>query len=281
MAGYNFHWQIFFDSIFNPDSQIRTGVLLTVSIAVAAQLLGVVLGTIAALAKMSKRVYFSLLARFYVWVIRGTPFLVQVMIIFFGFSLAGIYNWPDQQLGPALISGNVQAGVVALGLCEGAYFSEIVRAGILAIDPGQMEAGKSLGMTYALAMRRIVLPQAARVIIPPLGNDFNSMLKNTSLLVMISVPELFVVFTYKNGSGPYQFRPFELFLAAAVWYLALTTLWGFVQSWLERRVGKSTRESGSGGFRERFLGRWGRQRVLEAGAAAEGNRTLEARDVDR
>ncbi len=101
--------------------------------------------------------------------------------------------------GPIDLAGAVQAGIFALGVNEGAYMTEIVRAGILAVDPGQMEAAKSLGMTYRQAMRRIVLPQAARVIIPPLGNEFNNMLKTTSLLVIISVPELYVVFSRKQG----------------------------------------------------------------------------------
>ena len=118
--------------------------------------------------------------------------------------------------------------------------SEIVRAGIISIDRGQMEAAKSLGMTYGLAMRRIVLPQAARVIIPPLGNEFNNMLKTTSLLVFISVEDIWGVFSNKNGSGSTSFHPFELFLAAAVWYLLLTTIWGVVQGRIERRLGKGT-----------------------------------------
>ena len=147
-----------------------------------------------------------------------------------------MYTWPDINIfGFAVIPGAVQAGIVALGLNEGAYMTEIVRAGIISVDPGQMEAAKSLGMTYGKAMRRIVLPQAARVIIPPLGNEFNNMLKTTSLLVIISVPELYVVFSRKQGNF---FAPFEFFLAAAVWYLLLTTIWGVIQAWIERRLGR-------------------------------------------
>src|SRR5438552_18489665 len=102
--------------------------------------------------------------------------------------------------------------------------SEIVRAGILSIDPGQLEASKSLGMTYSKAMRRIVLPQAARVIVPPLGNEVNNMLKTTSLLVVLgNVPELYVAFPRMNASGPTVFPPFEPFMAAASWYLLLTS----------------------------------------------------------
>ena len=115
------------------------------------------------------------------------------------------------------ITGAIQAGTLALAINEGAYMAEIVRAGIEAIDTGQMEAAKSLGMTYGLAMRRIVLPQAAKVIIPPLGNEFNNMMKTTSLMKVISAAELFFGFTQVNAR---LFKPFELFIAASLYYLA-------------------------------------------------------------
>jgi len=141
---------------------------------------------------------------------------------------------------------------VALGVNEGAYMTEIVRAGILAIDPGQMEAAKSLGMTYRKAMRRIVLPQAARVIVPPLGNEFNNMLKTTSLMAVISVTELFRV---AQGVYAVTFKPFEVFLGVAVYYLALTTIWSLIQSVIERRIGASTtRGEEVPGLRARLLG---------------------------
>jgi polar amino acid transport system permease protein len=113
-------------------------------------------------------------------------------------------------------------------------------------------------MTYRLAMRRIVLPQAARVIVPPLGNEFNNMLKTTSLLVVLgNVPDLYVTFSRKNGSGPTSFHPFELFLAAAVWYLLLTTLWTLVQAWIERRLGQADVREERRGLVDRLLGAGG------------------------
>jgi polar amino acid transport system permease protein len=256
VAAYNYDWDIFFRSIFAPDGLIIRGVLLTVSIAVASQAIGVVLGTLAALARMSRLVPLRLLGGFYVWFFRGTPLLVQIAFIYFGLGVTGIYKWPDVVLPGTdfVIEGAWQAGIFALGINEGAYMSEIVRAGILSIDRGQMEAAKSLGMTYGVAMRRIVLPQAARIIVPPLGNEFNNMLKTTSLLVVISVPELYVVFAQKNGSGSTSFHPFELFLAAAVWYLLLTTIWGVVQAWIERRLGKGTGSEAEPGLRARLVG---------------------------
>ena len=151
-----------------------------------------------------------------------------------------IFRWDDVNIGGFVIAGTILAGITALALNEGAYMTEIVRAGIMAIDSGQMEAARSLGMTYVQAMRRIVLPQAARVIVPPLGNEFNNMLKTTSLLFVISVQELFVTFQILNGNGPTSFHPFELFLACAVWFLLLTTIWGFIQGIIERRLAKGT-----------------------------------------
>jgi polar amino acid transport system permease protein len=125
---------------------------------------------------------------------------------------------------------------------------EIIRAGIDAVDKGQLEAARSLGMTYRLAMRRIVLPQAARVIVPPLGNEFNNMMKTSSLLFFIGVYELFgdADVHYSN-----TFKPVEYFLAVAFWYLVLTTAWSLVQARIERRLAASERGDELT-FRERF-----------------------------
>ncbi|HVA86054.1 MAG TPA: amino acid ABC transporter permease [Candidatus Saccharimonadales bacterium] len=258
VAVYQYDWSIFFRSIFQPDGLILGGLALTVSIAVVSQFIGVVLGTFAALGRMARAWPLRVISRFYIWFFRGTPLLVQLSFIYFGLGVAGIYRWPDFVVPGTgfTINGAWQAGIVALGLNEGAYMSEIVRAGILSIDRGQMEAAKSLGMTYRLGMRRIVLPQAARVIVPPLGNEFNNMLKTTSLLIVIGVLELYGVFSAKNGSGDTSFHPFELFLAAAVWYLLLTTIWGVVQGRLERHFGRGTdTESDALGLRARLIGR--------------------------
>lgn len=237
-SAYHYDWGILADSIVHPDNLILFGIWLTVSISVVSQAIGVLLGVFGAVAKTSKFLPARIVGSFYVWLFRGTPLLVQLSFLFFGLSITHIYTWPPITLGGITIPPEIQAGVFALGVNEGAYMSEIVRAGILSIDPGQMEAAKSLGMTYGKAMRRIVLPQAARVIVPPLGNEFNNMLKTTSLLVILgNVPELYVTFSRKNASGPTVFHPFELFLAAAIWYLALTTIWGFIQSRIERRLG--------------------------------------------
>jgi polar amino acid transport system permease protein len=254
-SAYHYNWNIFLDSIFRPDSLILTGVWLTLSISVISQIIGVILGIFGALAKTAKFLPFRIIGAIYVWLFRGTPLLVQISFFFYGLSITKLYTWPAIDLFGISIPGEIQAGIFALGVNEGAYMSEIVRAGILSIDPGQLEAAKSLGMTYAKAMRRIILPQAARVIVPPLGNEFNNMLKTTSLLVALgAVPELYVTFSRKNASGPTVFHPFELFLAAAVWYLLLTTIWSVIQAWIERRLGAGYGGEKPPSLRERLFG---------------------------
>jgi polar amino acid transport system permease protein len=253
-SSYRYRWDYFFDDIFRPDGLIIQGVLLTVFIAVISQTMGVVLGVFGALGKMARALPLRLIAEVYIWVFRGTPLLVQIMIIYYGLGVTGIYRFPPiTALGP-FGEGAVQAGILALGINEGAYMSEIVRAGILSIDPGQAEAGKALGMTYRQIMSRIVLPQAARVIVPPLGNEFNNMLKTTSLLVIVGTRELFVTFQQKNASGPQSAHPFEIFLAAAVWFLLLTTIWSVIQSRIERRLGKGVGGETGPSLRERLFG---------------------------
>ena len=254
-SSYQYNWNIVVDSVIRPDHLILSGVWLTLSISVVSQLIGVILGVFGAVGRISRLAPIRWAAAFYVWFFRGTPLLVQISFLYFGLGVTGVYNFPDLVLLGITIPGKVQAGIIALGVNEGAYMTEIVRAGILAIDPGQMEAAKSLGMTYRRAMRRIVLPQAARVIVPPLGNEFNNMLKTTSLLVIISVPELYVTFSRKNASGPTVFHPFELFIAAAIWYLLLTSVWGLIQAQIERRLARGTNAAVNAGpgMRERLF----------------------------
>jgi polar amino acid transport system permease protein len=256
-TAYHYDWSIFFNSLFAPDPRIIQGLFLTVSIAVTAQIIGVVLGVLGALGRMSRRRLVRAVANLYVWVFRGTPLLVQIMILYYGLLNTGLLRWDDIVVGSFVIAGAVQAGIFALGVNEGAYMTEIVRAGIIAIDPGQLEAAKSLGMTYGQAMRRIVLPQAARVIVPPLGNEFNNMLKTTSLLTLISVQELFVTFQILNANGADSFHPFELFFACAIWFLLLTTIWSLIQGRIERRLargGPGTPVANGPGLAARLLG---------------------------
>ena len=253
---YQFDWNTFWQYVWPPtalrDPLILTGLVVTIVVSIVAQALGVVLGLFVALGKASKFAPIRWLANSYIWFFRSTPLLVQMSLLYFGLGVTHIFDFPDVTLGPLTIKGAIQAGTLALAINEAAYMAEIIRAGIEAIDPGQMEAAKSLGMTYSLAMRRIILPQAIKVIIPPLGNEFNSMMKSTSLMVVISATELFYGFTQVNAR---LFKPFELFIAASIYYLAMTTIWSLIQSRIERRLGERKGVvRGPGAFQRLFTG---------------------------
>jgi len=247
-------WHVVWVRIAHPDHVFFLALVRTVYIAVIAQVMGVLLGLLAALMRMSRAWPLRSLSGIYVWIFRGTPLLVQIFFIYYGANeLLGFTLIPNSlQLGLFSLDGAIVGGILALGINEGAYMREIVRAGIDSIDKGQMEAAKSLGMRYGMAMRRIVLPQAARVIVPPLGNEFNNMLKNTSLLFTIGVYEMFAdaEIGYSNS-----FLPAEYFLAVAFWYLVLTTVWAFIQAAIERRLAASERGEELS-FRERLLTAW-------------------------
>jgi polar amino acid transport system permease protein len=234
-------WHIIWERIFHPDHVFFRAMYTTVYIAVIAQVMGVVLGLIAALMRQSKMLPLRLLSGLYVLIFRGTPLLVQIFFVYFGANLLlGFTLIPNSlDLGLFSLDGAVVAGILALGINEGAYMREIIRAGIDAIDRGQMEAARSLGMTYRLAMQRIVLPQAARVIVPPLGNEFNNMLKTTSLVFTIGVYEMFADAEIRYSQ---TFKPVEYFLAVAFWYLVLTGIWTVIQAQIERRLAQSERE---------------------------------------
>jgi polar amino acid transport system permease protein len=203
--------------------------------AVLAQTTGVVLGLGVALARLSKIPVFRWGATFYSWAWRGTPILVQLLIVYTGVAAAGIYRYPEFTIGPFVIAGAVQAAFIALSLNEAAYMGEIFRAAIQAIDRGQTDAARAIGMTPTTAFRWVILPQAARIVIPPLGNEFTLMIKGTSLLSVIGVRELFGTVEDINSA---TFRTFELFLVAAIWYLLLTTVMSIGQRAIEARLGR-------------------------------------------
>jgi polar amino acid transport system permease protein len=238
-----FDWSFFWQYLLRPSSVYLNGLGLTLSISVISQGLGTVLGLFAALARISRHWLLQAPARLFIWAMRGTPLLVQIVFIYTGLAAANIFRFEDLNLGIVTLPGNIQAGIVALTLNEAAYMAEIIRAGIGSVDVGQTEASKSLGMTYGLYMRRIILPQAARVVVPPLGNEFNGMLKNTTLLSVIGVPELLLATQMVTSA---TFRVFELYLVVACYYLTLTTLWGFVQQFLERKFGEPASPAAGG-----------------------------------
>src|SRR4051794_12231789 len=247
-------WHILWQRIFHPDHVFFLALWRTVYISVLAQIFGVALGLIAALMRMSRFGLLRLLSGLYVLVFRGTPVIVQIFFVYFGANLLfGFTLIPNSvNVGLFTIDGAAFAGIIALGINEGAYMREIIRAGIDSVDKGQMEAAKSLGMWNSLAMRRVVLPQAARIIVPPLGNEFNNMMKTTSLVAFIGVTELF-----QNAEIGYSqtFKPVEYFLGVAFWYLVLTTIWSFIQAYIERRLAASDRGEELT-FRERLVAAW-------------------------
>src|SRR5204863_2424171 len=156
-----FEWHVFWQRIFHPDHVFVLALWRTIYISVCAQVLGVVLGLVAALMRLSRLAPLRWLSGLYVLIFRGTPVIVQIFFVYFGANLLfGFTLIPRTvHLGLFEVDGAAFAGIVALGINEGAYMREIIRAGIDAVDKGQMEAAKSLGMPYRLAMRRIVLPQ--------------------------------------------------------------------------------------------------------------------------
>jgi polar amino acid transport system permease protein len=215
---------------------IRNGFLATIYVAVGAQALGMALGLPAALGRLSRSPLARAAAGAYVTYFRGTPLIVQISLLYFGSAALGLYRFPELGLFGLEVPGVAQAGILALGINKGAYVAEILRAGILSVDEGQLDAARALGMTRRQALRRVVLPQALRVSVPALGNEFNAVLKDTSLLVVIGGAELFAAFRELNAR---LFLPFELFLAMSLYYLALTTVWSLVQSRLiERRLAR-------------------------------------------
>lgn len=247
----HFDWPFFWHYLLAPSATYLHGLMLTIVLSVVSQTLGTMIGLFAALGRISNIRPVISIVRLYVWVMRGVPLLVQIIFIYTGLAAANILRFHDINLGPLVIPGNVQAGIVALSLNEGAYMAEIIRAGIASVDRGQTEAARSLGMTYPLLMRRIVLPQAARFIIPPLGNEFNSMLKNSTLVSVIGVQELLLTTETLTSA---TFRVFELYSVVALYYLTLTTLWGFAQAYIERQFNRSQVREVRPDFTSRFFG---------------------------
>jgi polar amino acid transport system permease protein len=224
-------------------SRVLQGLVTTLELTVLCMAIGIVIGVLLAIMRLSANPLVSGASWLYIWLFRGTPVLVQ--ILFWGYFSA---LYPRLSLGIPLgpqfahFSANSAitpfvAGMLALGLNEGAYMAEIVRAGIISVEEGQTEAAQSLGMTRLQTMRRIVLPQAMRVIVPPTGNETISMLKTTSLVSVIAVTDLLysVQLIYAVN-----YRTIPLLIVASIWYLIVTTVLSFGQYYLERYFGRGT-----------------------------------------
>jgi polar amino acid transport system permease protein len=221
--------------------EVLSGLLVTLELTVLAMAIGIVLGVVLAVMRLSPNPLVAGAAWSYVWLFRGTPVLVQ--LLFWNF-VSALYPTIDLGIpfGPSFIHGDANklitpfvAAILGLGLNEGAYMSEIVRAGMISVDEGQTEAAHALGMTRLQTMRRIVLPQAMRVIIPPTGNETISMLKTTSLVSVIAYAELLYSAQLIYSVS---FRQIPLLLVASAWYLIMTTVLSIGQYYLERRFAR-------------------------------------------
>jgi polar amino acid transport system permease protein len=199
------------------------GAVVTVQISLVSMALALVLGLFAALGRLSRSRFWRVLSGFYVEVVRGTPLLVQLFIVYYGLPNYGILLDP------------FTAGFLTLGVHYGAYLSEVYRAGILAVDRGQWEAAYSIGMSRATVMREIILPQAIRTILPPVGNYFISMLKDSALVATISVTELLRAGQLRVAI---TFRAMDIYLMVAAIYLAMSYVLSLLISALERRTSR-------------------------------------------
>ena len=226
-----YHWDVYFQYLF--DTRIAAAAGWTIALTVLAMLIGIIGGAIVAVLRMSENPVLSTVAWFYLWVFRGTP--VYVQLVFWGL-LGTIYSTIDLGVTEVdlstVLSNTFVLAFVGLGLNESAYMAEIVRAGIQAVPEGQTEASKALGMSWWQTVRRTILPQAMRIIIPPTGNEFISLLKTTSLV--IAVPFSLELYGRSTDIANALFLPVPMLLVAATWYLVITSILMIGQFYLER-----------------------------------------------
>lgn len=226
-------WAFLVQRIVDPGDAYLMALGRTIAMAVLAMLFGLAIGVLVGFGRLSRWRLIRYACAFYIWLIRGVPVLVLLVFFFSGLAAAGWWRFADVDMLGVTLTASFQAAVVALAVHEGAYMAEIVRNGVQAVGRGQIEAAKSIGMTPLQVTTRITLPQASRVIIPPLGNDFNQMLKTTSLASVIGVPEIFLITESLSAT---TFKTFELLLVVALTYLTLTTAWNMIQAVIETRL---------------------------------------------
>jgi polar amino acid transport system permease protein len=236
-----FGWDVVGQYFFS--SRILNGLGVTLELTVISMVVGIVLGVVLAVMRLSPNPVLSGWSWLYVWFFRGTPVLVQ--LLFWNF-VSALYPKIDLGIpfGPSFVHADANslitpfmAAILGLGLNEAAYMAEIVRAGILSVDEGQTEAAQSLGMTRLQTLRRIVLPQAMRVIIPPTGNETISMLKTSALVSVIAYAELLYSAQLIYAQN---YKTIPLLIVASLWYLIVTTVLSIGQYYLERRYGRGT-----------------------------------------
>jgi polar amino acid transport system permease protein len=257
-------WQWSYFSKYLFDHRILRGAGVTVELTAVAMAIGIVGGILLAVMRLSASPIVSGASALYIWFFRGTPVLVQIVI---WYNLASLF--PHLSIGipfgPEFATADTNslitqfmAAALGLGLNEAAYMAEIVRAGILSVDEGQIEAASALGMPPTLVTRRIVLPQAMRVIVPPTGNEAISMLKTTSIVIYIALTELF---TAAQNIINTTYATIPLLFVACFWYLVMTTILTIGQVQLERRFGRgASRNTPTDSAFNRFLALMGSRR---------------------
>jgi polar amino acid transport system permease protein len=247
--------------LFSPT--VLRGLLVTIELTVVAMVIGVAGGVVLAIMRLSHNPVLQSVSWAYIWLFRGTPLLVQIILLGY---LAALY--PRLTLGlpftdVEFLSGDTNvlmtafaASVLALGLNEAAYAAELVRAGIMSVDAGQTEAAQSLGMGFGVTMRKVVLPQAMRVIIPPMGNETITMLKSTALVSVIGGGDLFTLIQQIYSQN---FKVIPLLAVASLWYLFLVSVFSIGQHYVENHYNQGVAKVGGGrgarrGYLERLLG---------------------------
>lgn len=235
-AGADLRWGSVGDFFFN--GQILAGVRNTIVVSVLSMLMGLVLGIVLAVMRMSRNPVTSAVSWLYIWLFRGTPVYVQLLL---WFNLALVF--PYINLGPIYRDEMTDAmtpfmaALLGLGLNEAAYMAEICRAGIQSVDEGQTEASQALGMTSSQNMRRIVLPQAMRVIVPPTGNEFINLLKTSALCSVVQFEE---TLRKAQNIGNTSSAVVEMLMVATIWFLAITTVFSIGQFYLERHYARGS-----------------------------------------
>ena len=272
LTNSRFRWGIVGEYIIS--DPILDGLRLTLILTVVAQFLGIIIGIILAIMRLSSNRVLARAAWIYIWFFRGTPLLVQLI---FWYNISALY--PEISIGipfgPTFWQGSANelitpfaVAILGLALNEGAYMAEIVRGGIAGIDRGQSESAKALGMTHIQTLRRVILPQAVKVIIPPTGNQTILMLKTTSLVSVLALADL--LYTAQTIYAR-TFETMPLLMVASLWYLGITSVLTFGQFFLERHFTEGKREQLS--FTQRFAGRISmRKGAVEMGEAGKVKR---------
>jgi polar amino acid transport system permease protein len=217
---------------------ILTGLANTIVMTILAMALGIALGVVTAVMRLSSNPVLSTVAQAYVWLFRGTPVILQLLLwfnlalVFPSIGIPGVVEFRTVDVMTPFL-----AALLGLGINQGAYTSEVVRAGLLSVDTGQYEAAKSIGMPRLQALRRVILPQAMRVIVPPVGNELIGMVKMTSLASVIQYAEML-----HNAENIYyaNARVIELLIVSGIWYLIVVTVLSFMQARLERHYARGT-----------------------------------------